>query len=92
MLTGLPKPEVNFVVIVHGEWLGKCDVVSPEYLLSEREIELAGVDPRQRHQDAQTRNHLAQLGWRVRVVTSAMRTHDVVEMVTVDLRAAGWRG
>lgn len=92
ILAGLPKPEVNFDVIVHGEWIGQGDLVWPDYLLY---VEYDGghhADPRQRHQDAQTRNRLGQLGWRVRVVTSAMRTHDVVGMVTDDLRAAGWRG
>jgi hypothetical protein len=91
-LAGLPKPEVNFDVIVHGEWIGRGDLVWPEYMLY---LEYDGghhADPGQRHQDAQTRNRLAQLGWRVRVVTSSMRTHDVVEMVTEDLRAAGWPG
>lgn len=92
ILAGLPTPEVNFDVIVHGEWIGQGDLVWPEYLLY---VEYDGghhADPQQRHQDAQTRNRLALLGWRVRVVTSAMRTHDVVEMVTEDLRAAGWPG
>lgn len=92
MLAGLPRPEVNFDIICQGEWVGCGDLVWPEYRLY---VEYDGghhADPGQRHQDAQTRNRLAQLGWRVRVVTSAMRVHDVIEMITEDLKAAGWRG
>ena len=51
------------------------------------------IDPQQRHQDAQTRNRLGQLGWTVRVVTEDMmkHVHEVVSMPTEDLVQAGWR-
>lgn len=91
-LAGLPRPILNHNVIHNGEWIGRGDFVWPDYRLY---VEYDGGhhdDPQQRHQDAQTRNRLAQLGWRVRVVTSAMSSPYVVEMLTDDLRAAGWPG
>ena len=89
-LAGLPRPEVNFDVIHLGEWVGCGDLVWPEYRLY---LEYDGKHhktAKQRHQDAQTRNRLAQLGWKVRVVTSAMTMWSVVDMVTEDLTAGGW--
>ena len=91
-LAGLPAPELNFDVIHRGEWIGCGDLVWPLYRVY---VEYDGehhADPRQRHQDAQTRNRLAQLGWQVRVVTKAMSTHDVVEMVRQALVDGGWAG
>lgn len=93
-LAGLPRPVVNKDVIDKGEWIGCGDLVWPEFLLY---VEYDGEhhdDPQQRHQDAQTRNQLNQLGWTVRVVTNKMmrHVHEVVDMLTEDLRANGWTG
>ena len=92
-LAGLPKPEVNLDVYEHGDWVGRGDLVWCEYRLY---VEYDGghhIDPQQRHQDAQTRNRLGQLGWTVRVVTEDMmkHVHEVVSMLTEDLVQAGWR-
>lgn len=91
-LAGLPSPQVNFDVIDLGEWIGCGDLVWPEYRLY---VEYDGqhhANPKQRHQDAQTRNRLGQLGWTVRVVTAAMmkRIHVVIDMLREDLRTRGW--
>ncbi len=93
-LANLPTPRLNFDVIHEGEWIGCGDLVWPEFRIY---VEYDGQhhsDPRQRHQDAQTRNRLAQLGWTVRVVTSAMMgsVHNVISMLAEDLRARGWCG
>lgn len=93
-LAGLPPPVVNMDVIHEGEWIGCGDLVWPEFRLY---VEYDGAhhdDPNQRHQDAQTRNRLNQLGWTVRVVTKKMmgHVHEVVDMVTEDLQANGWSG
>lgn len=90
LLAGLPRPEVNYDIVHQGEWIGCGDLVRPEYRLY---VEYDGEhheNPRQRHQDAQTRNALGQLGWSVRVVTRTMKLHDVVGMLTQDLVAGGW--
>lgn len=93
-LAGLPRPVVNMNVIHPGEWIGCGDLVWPEFRLY---VEYDGEhhnDPKQRHQDAQTRNRLSQLGWTVRVVTKTMIRHidEVVAMLTEDLHANGWTG
>ncbi len=93
-LAGLPKPEVNLNIYEQGDWVGRGDLVWPEYrLYVEYDGRHHGTD-HQRHQDAQTRNRLGQLGWSVRVVTENMmkHVHEVVSMVTEDLVQAGWRG
>jgi len=93
-LAHLPAPQVNFDVKHLGEWIGCGDLVWPEFKLYLECDGLHHQDPRQRHQDAQTRNRLGQLGWTVRVVTSQMirRPYEVVAMVAEDLRANGWPG
>jgi hypothetical protein len=68
-LAGLPAPHVNFDVVKKGEWIGRGDLVWPEYGLFPEYDGIHHKSERQRHQDTQTRNELAQLGWRVRVVT-----------------------
>lgn len=93
-LAGLPSPEVNFDVIHLGEWIGRGDLVWPQFRLY---VEYDGGHHNaqsQRHQDAQTRNRLSQLGWNVRVVTARMtdKMHEVVAMIDDELRAGGWRG
>lgn len=89
---GLPPPGINVDVIDRGEWIGCGDFVWMKYRLY---VEYDGEhhnDPGQRHQDAQTRNRLMQLGWTVRVVTSRMRTRNVIGMLASDLRRNGWAG
>lgn len=93
-LVELPPPVANMDVIHQGEWIGCGDLVWPRFRLY---VEYDGEhhdDPRQRHQDAQTRNRLDQLGWTVRVVTKTMmrHVHEVVAMLTEDLYANGWTG
>ncbi len=93
-LAELPPPEVNFDVIYQGEWIGCGDLVWPQFRLY---VEYDGDhhdDRRQRHQDAQTRNRLGQLGWTVRVVTKEMmrHVHNVIDMLGEDLRKGGWSG
>lgn len=92
-LAGLPRPEVNLDIYEHGDWVGRGDLVWSEYrLYVEFDGRHHGTD-HQRHQDAQTRNRLGQLGWTVRVVTESMmrHIHQVVAMVAEDLVTAGWR-
>lgn len=91
---GLPAPALNQDIIHEGEWIGCGDFVWERYGLY---LEYDGAhheDPEQRHQDAQTRNRLGQLGWRVRVLTSRMMDHpnEVVAMIAEELRARGWHG
>ena len=94
LLAGLPAPELNWDIVEDGGWIACGDFVWPEYRLV---VEYDGehhAAARQRHQDAQTRNELADRGWRVRVLTSRHldRVEHCVEMIAQLLRHAGWRG
>ncbi len=90
---GLPAPEINLDIIEDGVWLGTGDLVWPEYRLV---IEYDGIhhdQPRQRHQDAQTRNAYAEHGWLCIVLTSVQfdHLHDTVEQIVRVMGQRGWR-
>lgn len=91
---GFPPPELNYAVVVDGIWIGTGDFVWPEYRVY---LEYDGGHhgrSRQRHQDALTRNELADLGWTVRVLTDRhFRNLDrTIADVAGYLRRGGWSG
>lgn len=92
-LAGLPRPEINFDIIMDGGWIACADFAWPAYRLI---VEYDGAHHdagRQRHQDAQTRNELAARGWQVRVLTDWHFRHIdmAVRMIAEALAAQGWR-
>ena len=92
-LNGLPAPEINSDIIEDGVWLGTGDLVWREYRLV---IEYDGIHhdkPRQRHQDAQTRNAYAEHGWICIVLTSGQFEHldDTIGQIVRVLRQRGWQ-
>ena len=92
-LAGLPAPEVNLDIVVDGIWIACADLAWPLYRVI---VEYDGAhhqDPRQRHQDAQTRNALMDLGWQVRVITDKhlQRLSMTVQEIADLLHSRGWR-
>lgn len=93
-LAGLPRPELNFNVIVDRGWVACADLAWPQYrVIVEYDGKHHGSD-RQRHQDALTRNELAACGWQIRVLTDQhFRNMDrTVQMIAATLMAQGWYG
>ncbi len=88
---GLPPPLLNGHIIDAGTWLGCGDFVWRQFRV------IADYDgkhhdkPRQRHQDAQTRDDYAAAGWRHVPITGAMSREQAVDRVERALRARGWR-
>lgn len=91
-LKGLPKPELNGVVVEDGIAIGTADWLWREYRV------IADYDGghhdsrRQRHQDSQTRDDYRYYGWDHVPLTSRMGDDQAVERVARALRKRGWAG
>ena len=87
---GLPAPELNGHIVEQAVLLGTGDYVWRLYKV------IADYDgdhhdhPRQRHQDAQTRDDYAAAGWRHVALTKQMSLDDAVGRVERALRQRGW--
>lgn len=91
---GLPAPEVNVDIIINSGWVACADLAWPRYrVIVEYDGQHHSSD-RQRHQDARTRNELADQGWQVRVLTAWHLNHveQAVTMIRDLLKAQGWAG
>lgn len=87
---GLPPPECNGDVVEEGLWLGVGDLLWRQFKV------IADYDgdhheiPKQRHQDAQTRDDYAAHGWRHVTLTKRMSYEQMTMRVSRALRSAGW--
>ena len=70
VLDGIPRPECNFDVVVHGVWLARVDLAWPSERVA---VEYDGAvhgEERVRRTDAVRRNLLQDAGWLVIVLTA----------------------
>ena len=88
---GLPEPTLNEDIIEDGIWIGCGDLVWRPWRVIADYDGLHHDDPRQRHQDAQTRDDYTAAGWRHVAVTKKMTDDDAVERIERALRERGWR-
>ncbi len=88
---GLPPPTLNEDIIEDGIWIGCGDLVWRAWRVIADYDGLHHDDPRQRHQDAQTRDDYAAAGWRHVAVTKKMSDDAAVERIERALRERGWR-
>jgi len=70
VLNGVPRPECNHDIVVHGEWLARADLCWPLARLIVEYDGLVHLEERVRRSDAQRRNLLQEAGWLVIVFTA----------------------
>ncbi len=89
---GLPRPELNGLIVEDGLVIGTGDLVWRKYKTIADYDGGHHIRSDQRHQDAQTRDDYSAAGWRHVALTSKMSHHQAVERTKRALRQHGWDG
>ena len=95
-LAGLPKPEANLQLYdEHGNKIAQPDLCFPEYRESfDYEGDHHRTDPKTWQSDIKRVRRLASIGYHHTRAGAAdlADSREVIEQLTTDLRAKGWRG